>query len=179
MLVVLFGSTKKKKLNLPIYGVTKTKNYRFMAFDPLLGGRNYDLPQLEQQEEMLQRKWQEMQQMYQPKPQAQIWNEIDSIVDGMSEAEKEYLASDQSYQESAAQVQAILQREMMRHFKPIVESTKDGRAALEAHLNLLRKVQKAAKEEAGQREALMNEYIMNHSDKTWAEFIKYKQGKKK
>lgn len=147
-----------------------------MAFDPLLGGRNYDLPQLEQQEEMLQRKWQEMQQMYKPKPQAQIWNEIDTIVDGMNEAEREYLAEDAEYQESAAKVQEILQREMMRHFKPIVESTKDGKAALEAHLQLLRKVQKIAKDKAGQREALMNEYIMHHSDKTWAEFMRYKKG---
>lgn len=147
-------------------------------YDPLLGGRNYDVPQLEQTQADLMQRWQDLQQTMQQRtaPSAQIWNEIDTIVDGMNEAEREYLAEDSEYQESAAKVQEILQREMMRHFKPIVESTKDGKAALEAHLNLLRKVQKIAKDKAGQREALMNEYIMHHSDKTWAEFMRYKKG---
>lgn len=147
-------------------------------YNPLLGGRNYDVPQLEQTQADLMQRWQDLQQSMQQRtaPSAQIWNEIDTIVDGMNEAEREYLAEDADYQESAAKVQEILQREMMRHFKPIVESTKDGKAALEAHLNLLRKVQKIAKDKAGQREALMNEYIMHHSDKTWAEFMRYKKG---
>lgn len=147
-------------------------------YDPLLGGRNYDVPQLEQTQADLMQRWQDLQQTMQQRtaPSAQIWNEIDTIVDGMNEAEREYLAEDAEYQESAAKVQEILQREMMRHFKPIVESTKDGKAALEAHLQLLRKVQKIAKDKAGQREALMNEYIMHHSDKTWAEFMRYKKG---
>lgn len=147
-------------------------------YDPLLGGRNYDVPQLEQTQADLMQRWQDLQQSMQQRtaPSAQIWNEIDTIVDGMNEAEREYLSEDAEYQESAAKVQEILQREMMRHFKPIVESTKDGKAALESHLNLLRKVQKIAKDKAGQREALMNEYIMHHSDKTWAEFMRYKKG---
>lgn len=144
-------------------------------YDPLLGGRNYDVPQLEQTQADLMQRWQNLQQQ-RTGPSAQIWNEIDTIVDGMNEAEREYLAEDAEYQESAARVQEILQREMMRHFKPIVESTKDGKSALEAHLQLLRKVQKIAKDKAGQREALMNEYIMHHSDKTWAEFMRYKKG---
>lgn len=144
-------------------------------YDPLLGGRNYDVPQLEQTQADLMQRWQNLQQTMQ-QPSAQIWNEIDTIVDGMNEAEREYLAEDAEYQESAERVQEILQREMMRHFKPIVESTKDGKSALEAHLQLLRKVQKIAKDKAGQREALMNEYIMHHSDKTWAEFMRYKKG---
>lgn len=147
-------------------------------YDPLLGGRNYDVPQIEQTQADLMQRWQDLQQSMQHRtaPSAQIWNEIDTIVDGMNEAEREYLAEDAEYQESAARVQEILQREMMRHFKPIVESTKDGKSALEAHLQLLRKVQKIAKDKAGQREALMNEYIMHHSDKTWAEFMRYKKG---
>ena len=147
------------------------------SYDPLLGGRSYDLPQLDEQEAMLKQKWAEFQTAYQPKAKSPVWDEIDHIVDSMSESEKDYLAQDEEYQRSAAAVQEILQREIMRAMKPVVESTKDGNAALEAHLVLLRKVQKTAKEEAGQREALMNEYIMNHSDKTWAEFIAMKQGK--
>lgn len=148
-----------------------------MTYDPLLGGRSYDLPQLDEQEAMLKQKWAEFQTAYQPKAKSPVWDEIDHIVDSMSDAEKEYLAQDEEYQNSATAVQNILQREIMRAMKPVVESTKDGKAALESHLVLLKKVQKNAKEEAGQREALMNEYIMHHSDKTWAEFIAIKQGK--
>ena len=145
-------------------------------FDPLLGGRNYDLPQLER-EEMLRQQF--VQQMNIGRPASPIWDEIDGIVDGLSDAEKEYLSSDEAYQESAAQVQAMLQREMMRHFKPIVEATKDGRAALDAHLSLVRKAQKGIKEEAAKKQALLNEYMLYHSDKSWNEFIESKQNKTK
>lgn len=144
-------------------------------YDPLLGGRNFDAPQYT--EEVMKQRWQEWQNTYITQPKSPVWDEIDHIVDAMSDAEKEYLAQDEEYQNSAASVQNILQREIMRAMKPVVESTKDGKAALESHLVLLKKVQKNAKEEAGQREALMNEYIMHHSDKTWAEFIALKQGK--
>lgn len=151
-----------------------------MPYDPLLGGRNYDLPQLEQQQEMLKQKWAELQQTWQQTATAPqkspVWDEIDNIVDSMTEAEKECLSRNQEYVDSSNAIQQILQREIMRAMKPVVESTKDGKAALESHLILLRKVQKEAKDEASQRESLMNEYIMNHSDKTWAEFIAMKKG---
>lgn len=152
-----------------------------MTYDPLLGGRNYDIPQLEQQQEMLKQKWAELQQTFQQTtttaPQkSPVWDEIDNIVDGMTEAEKECLSRNQEFVDSSNAIQQILQREIMRAMKPVVESTKDGKAALESHLILLRKVQKEAKDEASQRESLMNEYIMNHSDKTWAEFIAMKKG---
>lgn len=151
-----------------------------MTYDPLLGGRNYDIPQLEQQQEMLKQKWAELQQTFQQTTTAPqkspVWDEIDNIVDSMTEAEKECLSRNQEFVDSSNAIQQILQREIMRAMKPVVESTKDGKAALESHLILLRKVQKEAKDEASQRESLMNEYIMNHSDKTWAEFIAMKKG---
>lgn len=151
-----------------------------MTYDPLLGGRNYDLPQLEQQQEVLKQKWAELQQTFQQTTtttqKSPVWDEIDSIVDGMTEAEKECLSRNKEFVDSSNAIQHILQREIMRAMKPVVESTKDGKAALESHLILLRKVQKEAKDEASQRESLMNEYIMNHSDKTWAEFIAMKKG---
>lgn len=150
-----------------------------IQFDPLLTGRNYDFPQVDTQADELQKRMMEMQQQFrqQVRPQTPIWDEIDGIVDNMSEAEKEYLASDEAYGESAAAVQAILQREILRSMRPVVEATKDGKTALETHLSLLKRVQKSAKEEAAKRESLMNEYIMHHSDKTWQEFLEMKQGK--
>lgn len=156
-----------------------------MTYDPLLGGRNYDLPQFEQQE-MLKQKWAELQQTFQQTTMPQkspVWDEIDNIVETMSDAEKECLLNNKEFMDSSNAIQQILQREIMRAMRPVVESTKDGKTALESHLILLRKLQKEAKEEATQRkkdaeqrESLMNEYIMNHSDKTWAEFIAMKKG---
>ena len=61
-------------------------------YDPLLGGRSYDLPQIEEQEAMMKQKWAEFQTAYQPKAKSPVWDEIDHIVDAMSESEKEYLA---------------------------------------------------------------------------------------
>lgn len=153
-----------------------------MTFDPLLGGRNYDIPNLEQQQEMLKQKWAEFQQSMQQTTAPQkspVWDEIDAIVDKMSDAEKQCLAQNQEYQDSSNAIQQILQREIMRAMKPVVEATKDGKVALESHLILLRKAQKEAKDEASQRESLMNEYMMNYSDKTWNEFIEIKKGKNK
>ncbi len=150
-----------------------------MMFDPLLSGRNYDVPQIDNYSEEMQRRMADMQHAWKPivQPKSPVWDEIDNIVSGMSEAEKEYLASDEAYQESSAAVNAVLQREILRSMRPVVESTKDGKAALEAHLVLLKRIQKQAKDEAARRESLMNEYIMNHSDMSWQDFIAMKQGK--
>ena len=151
-----------------------------MQFDPLLtGGTSYETPIIPTEEE-IRKRYEAMQQQFrqvtQPKS-APIWDEIDRIVDAMSDSERQVLAQNEEFSASSAAVQSVLQREILRSMRPVVEATKDGKAALEAHLALLKKMQKQAKDDAAQRESLMNEYIMNYSDMSWQDFIAMKQGK--
>lgn len=147
--------------------------------DPLLQQRNYTLPELEREQEVLQQKMADMKRTYQQPQQSAtpVWDEIDRITASLSDKEFDYLQGNQEFQESSVNIQQILQREYMNIMRPIVEQTKDGKDALDKHLTLLKRIQKTAKEEANKKEALMNEYIMQYSHLTWQEFIDMKNGK--
>ena len=108
-------------------------------------------------------------------PQTPVWDEIDGIERGMTNAEHAYLSANSEYQESAAAIQAILQREYLRIMRPAVEGTKDGKDALEKHLTLIKRLQKSAKDEAVKKQALMDEYVNGYSDIPFKEFLKMKQ----
>ncbi len=148
---------------------------------PLLhSGGNYQrsLPELEQENERFAQRVQELKQgRYQQQPQAPTWDEIDRITSSLSDKEFKFLQGNQEFQESSAVVQSILQREYMRIMRPVVEQTKDGKDALDKHLTLLKRLIKTVKDEADQKDALMNEYITKYSDLTWKEFISMKNGK--
>jgi hypothetical protein len=148
--------------------------------DPLLQQRNFSLPELEKEQEVMQQKIADMKRTYQQpsQPVTPVWDEIDQITASLTDKEFDYLQNNQEFQESSINIQQILQREYMRIMRPIVENnTKDGKDALDKHLTLLKRIQKTAKDEANKKEALMNEYIMQYSHLTWQEFIDMKNGK--
>lgn len=149
-------------------------------YDPLLGNRQYSIPQIE---EAIERQQQQLgnlkQQMQTQQPSAPTWDEIERLTSALSEKEFDYLQNNQEFQESSMVIQQILQREYMRIMRPIVESTKDGKDALDKHLTLLKRIEKTAKDETAKRDALMNEYIMQYSHLTWQEFMDMKNGKTK
>ena len=66
----------------------------------------------------------------QPGSQSPLWDEIDSIVDGLSEAERELLAADEEFNRSNGEVLAVLQQEYLRMMRPVVEGSTHGREAL-------------------------------------------------
>lgn len=113
------------------------------------------------------------------KPQCPIWDEINSVINGMSDQELQFLESNQEYRESSAVIEAILQREYLRVMRPIVEGTKDGKDALDKHLTLLKRLRKTAKDEANRRYMLMDEYMSNYSHMSYKEFIAMKQQQQK
>ena len=108
-------------------------------------------------------------------PQTPVWDEIDGIERGMTNAEHAYLSANSEYQESAAAIQAILQREYLRIMRPAVEGTKDGKDALEKHLTLIKRLQKSAKDEAVKKQALIDEYLSGYRHMPFDEFLKMKQ----
>ena len=99
------------------------------------------------------------------------WDEIDKIMDGLTDSQKSYLNENQEFVESYNEVANILQREYLRVMRPLVEQTKDGKDALDKHLTLIKRLKKSALQADEAERSLMNEYITKYSDKTWQEFM--------
>lgn len=106
------------------------------------------------------------------------WDEIDKIMDGLTESQKSFLSENQEYIDSYTEVSNILQREYLRVMRPLVEQTKDGKDALDKHLTLIKRLKKSAIQADEAERSLMNEYITKYSHMTWKEFMEMKQGKK-
>ena len=107
-----------------------------------------------------------------------IWDEIDKIMDGLTDLQKKFLNQDQDFVESYQVVADILQREELRIVRPLVEQTKDGKEALERHLSLIKKLRRNALQAEEEKTALWNEYMSNYSDMTFKDFMQMKKGKK-
>ena len=154
-----------------------------MNFDPLLGEQpTYNLPQLEEEQKRIAEKLEQLKRSRVQHPaataQAPVWDEIDSIVSGMSDQELEMMTSNEEYRESSSAVQAILQREYLRIMRPIVEATKDGKDALDKHLTLIKRLRKSAREAVNRKYSLMDEYLDRYSHMPFDEFMKMKREKK-
>ena len=158
-----------------------------MYKDPLLFTQPYSpqpdpMAQLEEEKRKLEDKMAMLRQtgpQQQVRPQAPVWDEIDAIVSGLSDQELQFLNSNQEFQESSANVQAILQREYLRIMRPVVESTKDGKQALENHLTLIKRLRNYARDEVNKKYSLFDEYMEKYSDMSFAEFMEMKKGKKR
>ena len=158
-----------------------------MYKDPLLFTQPYTsqpdpMAQLEEEKRKLEEKMAQLRQtgpQQQMRPQAPVWDEIDTIVSGLSDQELQFLNSNQEFQESSANVQAILQREYLRIMRPVVESTKDGKQALENHLTLIKRLRNYARDEVNKKYSLFDEYMEKYSDMSFAEFMEMKKGKKR
>ena len=108
----------------------------------------------------------------QPQPtRTPVWDEIDKLTDALTDGQRAFLNANDEWRESSDRVAAVLNREYLRIMRPIVEQTKDGRDALDRHLTLLKRLKKTALQEEEERAAMMNDYMANHSDMTWAEYV--------
>lgn len=153
--------------------------------DPLLGVQQNQAPvdPIAQMNEWAQ-KYAELQKQkmnFNMQPQQSktpTWDEIDKIMDGLTDSQKNYLNNDRDFAESYQEVANILQREELRIIRPLVEQTKDGKEALEKHLALIKKLKKNAMQAEEEKTALWNEYMTNYSDITFKEFITMKKEEK-
>lgn len=154
-----------------------------MNFDPILSDNsNYGIPQIEEEQKRLAERVEQLKQV-RNRPAAQqagapVWDEIDSIVAGMSDQELDAMNRNAEFQDSSAAIQAVLQREYLRIMRPIVEHTKDGKDALDRHLTLIKRLRKSAREEVNKKYSLMDEYLEKYSDMTFKDFMEMKHGKK-
>lgn len=169
-------------------------NNIFISQDPVLSGRSatqtsinaMEFDRMEQQlsaklAELQQMKAQAMQQPIQQPQQSRtpVWDEIDSIISGLNDKEYEYVMNDPDFQEGQQQVMAILQRVYMDAMRPLVEGTKEGKEALEAHLAITKRVRKQATKEVDARLSDFEEYTQKYSDMTYADYQKMKREQSK
>lgn len=159
--------------------------------DPLLGNANTivanttsyedELAKIQQMQQALEQKRQEVCQLRPMVGQTSntpIWDEIDNIVSGMSDADVEYMTDNEEFQASNAKVMAILQREYLRMMRPMVEGCTDGKAALTTHLDIVRRLKKDAANESDKALNLFREYTEKYSTMTYSEFLKLKNKEK-
>ena len=172
-------------------------NNIFISQDPILGSRNYSQTpianEFEVMEKQLAAKLSELQQakaqyLQQQQPQAQqsrtpVWDEIDGIVSGLNDKEYDYVMNHPDFIEGQQQVMAILQRAYMDMMRPIVEGTKEGKEALEAHLAITKRVRKQASKEVDAKLSDFEEYTQKYAHMTYEDYLKMKRepqkGKKK
>lgn len=124
----------------------------------------------------------QMGQQVQMQPQmpaagAPVWDEINKVTAGLSDAEYAFLEQNDEFVESSQGLQGLLQREYLRMMRPLVEATPDGKDALDKHLTLIRRLLKTVKDETNKRNELMNEYLTKYSHLSWNDFIARKQGR--
>ena len=109
--------------------------------------------------------------------QTPIRDEIDKIEDNLTGAQRQYLMNNQEYVESLQYVSKLVQDEELRIIRPRIESTQQGQEALKKHLSLMKKKKKEILQAEDQKSAMLNDYMTNHSDKTWQQYLAMKQGK--
>lgn len=131
----------------------------FLNNDPTLRSTNF-AKSIEEQMNNLRQLEAQFQQYQQSQPQnsAPIWAEIDSIVDSLTDDEKQLLADNDEFNESNSAVLAVIQQEYMRIMKPIVESSVQGHEALQNHLSIVKRLAKKAKEQSAAELKEFREY---------------------
>ncbi len=156
--------------------------------DPILGGSSFDariaeLQQAQQQVEMQKRMYEQQiaQQptQQQPKSQSPVWDEVDALWDGMTEKEREIIASTEEFQESSNHITMILNEQYMAMMRPVVEQSQAGKDALDNHLTLLKRLRKSAQKEADAELDDFKEYKEKYSDMPYTEYKKMKSEQSK
>ena len=142
--------------------ILTTKNIMYNVFlgnDPTLQGNNFSRS-IDEQLANIRQLEQQLSQYKQTQPSnaTPIWDEIDNIVGGLTDSEKELLAADGEFNESNNVVLAVLQREYLRIMRPIVEASSDGKEALQSHLATVKRLAKKAKEQCAEELKEFREY---------------------
>ena len=154
----------------------------FINSDPLLGSRDYssDIAMMEKELEMRQAKLaqykQQMMQQQQPQQsQTPVWDEIDSIVQGMTEKEYQIVTSNDEWVESNNKIMGLIQLAQLQMLRPIIEQSKEGRDALDHHLTITKRVKKSASMEVDSELNDFQEYKAKYSHMSYDEYQKMKR----
>lgn len=166
-------------------------NFNFGASDPLLGRTDYtaQMSSIEQMQRELEQKkaaiLQARQQMEQqqtqqpPQSRTPIWDEIDSICQGMSEKEFAIVSENPEFQESNEHIAALIQQAQLEMLRPIIEGSQPGRDALDRHLTLVKRLKKTATKEVDDELADFKEYKEHYRHLSYEEYLNQKREQSK
>lgn len=154
----------------------------FINNDPLLGSRDYssDIAMMEKELEMRQAKLaqykQQMMQQQQPQQsQTPVWDEIDSIVQGMTEKEYQIVTSNEEWVESNSKIMGLIQAAQLQMLRPIIEQSKEGKDALDHHLTITKRVKKSASMEVDSELNDFQEYKAHYSHMSYNDYLNMKR----
>lgn len=156
----------------------------FINNDPLLGGRDFT-SNIEIMERELAAKQAQLaqykQQMVQQPQQSQtpVWDEIDSIIQSMTEKEYQIVSTNDEWIESNNRVLALIQSAQLQMLRPIIEQSKEGKDALDNHLTITKRVKKSASMEVDSELNDFQEYKSKYSHMSYDEYQKMKRESKK
>lgn len=153
--------------------------------DPLLGSApNYDsrMQELERAMQFLEQQKQNLVKMQGQSPQqasnTPIWDEIDSLTAQMSEKEFEVMSASEEFTESSDTINRLVAAMQLSQIRPMVESSQQGKDALERHLTLIKRLKKSAEAEVNKELEDFKEYTEKYSEMPYAEYLKMKRTKK-
>lgn len=164
-------------------------NNIFINSDPILGARDFssqtneiDAMQRELAEHMNRLQQLKVQAQQPQQSQTPVWDEIDSIMQGMTDKEFEIVSANEEWVESNNRILALIQATQLRMLRPIIESSKEGKDALDNHLTITKRIKKSASKEVDEELNDFKEYREKYSNMPYDEYLKMKRepkGKKK
>lgn len=157
----------------------------FINNDPTLGARDFSTPDFDSVERELAERLQHIKQMrqqvsQQPKvSQTPVWDEIDSIMQGMTDKEFELVTSNDEWVESNQRIMALIQQAQLQMLRPVIEQSKEGRDALDNHLTITKRIKKSASKVVDDELSDFQEYKSKYSHLPYEEYLKTKSKTRK
>ena len=160
----------------------------FINSDPTVGNREFNTPkdfevmerELAERMNRLQQLKVQAQQAQQPQQsQTPVWDEIDAIMQGLSDKEFELVTNDEEWIESNSRILALIQSTQIQMLRPIIEQSKEGKDALDNHLTITKRIRKSASKVVDEELNDFQEYKTKYSSMPYDEYLKMKRETKK
>lgn len=159
-------------------------NNIFINSDPILGSRDFSNPEINRMEQEIADRMNRLQQLKVQVQQPQqsrtpVWDEIDAIMNGMTDKEFELVSNDEEWAESNNKILALIQTTQLQMLKPIIESSQEGKDILDHHLTITKRIKKSASKAVDEELNDFKEYREKYSDMPYAEYLKMKAKSRK
>lgn len=148
-------------------------NQVILGNDPMIN----PMQDLDAQMQMLDTYKKRLQQLKEGKnnmPSA-IWDEIDSIINPMTEDQKLKLFSNEEYADTYNKLQSVVQQELLNLVKGKIENTENGKFLLQRQLSIVKKLKDKIINDTNREIEIFNkfkEYSKNNPGLTYEEFLK-------